>query len=85
MQNLVLLRLLKKAIGKGAKLGVNGAGSFAKYPINNFLYFVNSNFTAAQNQLFDKAQNFYRSFNPSFNVNEIRGIDFDLPVTNFIK
>ena len=66
-------------------LGVKGAGKVAKYPVNNFLDFVNSTFTSAQKQLFTKAENFYKSFNPSFNVNELRGIDFDLPVTNVIK
>jgi len=64
---------------------VNTAGKVAKYPINNFLDFVNSTFTTAQKQLFTKADNFYQSFNPSFNINELRGIDFDFPVTNVIK
>lgn len=69
----------------GWREAAGGAGAIAKYPINNFLEYVNSTFSAAQKQLFDKTRDFYRGFNPSFNVNELRGIDFDLPVTNVVK
>ena len=74
---------IEKSSERGEELA--DAGGVAKYPIDNFLDFVNNTFTTAQKQLFDKADNFYKSFNPSFNANELRGIDFDFPVTNVIK
>lgn len=61
------------------------ANNVAKYPQNGFLEYVNNTFSTLQKQLFEKAKNFYTQFNPNFNVNELRGIDFDFSVTQVTK
>lgn len=57
----------------------------AKYPINDFEGFVENTFTITQKERFHKAKEFYKSFNSDFNVNELRGIDFDSNVSNILK
>lgn len=56
----------------------------AKYPIEDFIEYVNKTFNTSQKALFKKAEDFYKGFNPSFNVNELRGIDFDMPVIKVV-
>ncbi|MCT4614447.1 MAG: hypothetical protein N4A49_06190, partial [Marinifilaceae bacterium] len=52
-----------------------------KYPKNNFLDYVNKNFTKTQKKSFEIARNFYKKYNSDFKINELRGIDFDSPVS----
>ena len=51
----------------------------AKYP-ENFEEFVNQAFNASQKKKLSIAKEFYSKFNPNFNINELRGIDFDKAV-----
>ncbi|MFJ1352897.1 fibronectin type III domain-containing protein [Capnocytophaga canimorsus] len=49
----------------------------AKYPLEDFIGFVGWNFTKEQKNKFEMAKSFYSKYNSNFNVNELRGIDFD--------
>lgn len=51
----------------------------AKYP-ENFEEFVNQAFNASQKKKLSIAKEFYSRFNPNFNINELRRIDFDKAV-----
>ncbi|XOV68570.1 MAG: hypothetical protein ACFHU9_05200 [Fluviicola sp.] len=63
----------------------SGSQITVKYPSENFLEFVQSNFDQTQMTRFNLANSYYSSYNPSFNINELRGIDFDYAVENISK
>jgi len=67
-----ILRLIDNA-------GDMGGAILPRYP-REFVEYVNTHFSLSQRQAFDRARQFYQRFNPNFNPNELRGIDFDAPV-----